>query len=92
MHFGVFEDPLIVQRIFFDFSFQLVFLDADCRPMFVSASSGLIAASDFDVAMFSRREGDQQQPLPSCRRNDRSESPLGWPIDPPDSDADDPWG
>ncbi|KAL5103790.1 hypothetical protein TcWFU_009771 [Taenia crassiceps] len=38
------------------FRFHLVFLDADCRPLFVTARRGFMAASEFDTVMSERRQ------------------------------------
>ncbi|VDK24192.1 unnamed protein product [Taenia asiatica] len=38
------------------FKFHLVFLDADCRPLFVTAQRGFMDAFEFDTVMLERRQ------------------------------------
>uniref|UniRef100_A0A5K3FYX5 AGC-kinase C-terminal domain-containing protein n=1 Tax=Mesocestoides corti TaxID=53468 RepID=A0A5K3FYX5_MESCO len=48
----------------FPFRFQMVFLDADCRPLFVTGQPGLLEASEFDAAMSKRVQAQQTRRTP----------------------------
>ncbi|VDL98367.1 unnamed protein product [Schistocephalus solidus] len=72
------------------FTLHLVFFDADSRPLFVTATSGILSVDDFDEIMCARRGSLFRTPTSPPA------APVPWRTAPfgaesPDSDSDEPW-
>lgn len=76
--------------------FHLVFLDADCRPLFVTAKRGFMDAFEFDAVMSGRRQArDPPRRFASSSVRSSRTFPSLDIFDPPDpynsTDTDDQW-